>query len=178
MLCYQYRMELNVDSISDKQRQKQHIQETIDYYKRERDEYKAYLKEQKMKENKEEVIGCWDVLKKLSCTLQCGGKSCSIKETEQKSGSTTPSTPSSLESVGFVHEEPKLVNHPPVDHTPEGQKPITTAPKRRKRSQKKTVGCVGATQEDNPEPSVPAVKKVRKISKKKQQLAESMDHTV
>lgn len=123
--------------------------DVIDYNRPDRKE------QLKARDNEEDVSGCWDVLKKLSCTLQCGGKSCSIKETEQQSGSTTPSLSPSLESVSFDIVEPK---------------PITTAPKRRKQSHKKSIDPDGTQ-----EPSVPAVKKVRKISKKKQQPPEPMD---
>ena len=39
--------------------------------------------------------GCFGLLKKLSCTLQCGGTSCSIKETEPiDSGSSVTLSPS------------------------------------------------------------------------------------
>ena len=39
--------------------------------------------------------GCLGLLKKLSCSLQCGGNSCSIKETESTSPSDTVSSSSS-----------------------------------------------------------------------------------
>lgn len=35
--------------------------------------------------------GCLGILKKMSCTLQCGGTSCTVKETEQHNPSDTSS---------------------------------------------------------------------------------------
>ncbi len=52
--------------------------------------------------------GCLAILKKLSCTLQCGGTTCSVKETEHNSLSpsptsslASPSSSSSYESLAL-----------------------------------------------------------------------------
>jgi len=55
------------------------------------------------REREEEDPGCLALLKKISCSLQCGGTTCSIKETEQVSASSLSA--SSCESLTSV--EPK-----------------------------------------------------------------------
>ena len=38
-------------------------------------------------------VGCFDLLRKLSCSVQCGGKTLSVKETEPYSSSSEASIP-------------------------------------------------------------------------------------
>jgi hypothetical protein len=79
--------------------------------------------------------GCLALLKKLTCSLQCGGSTCSMKETETGSSKSPTPSISSLESD------------------------LVSPPKRRKRPAKKQA-------EDPLGP--PAVKKVRRSTKKKE----------
>lgn len=100
----------------------------------------------------DEDLGCLALLKKLTCSLQCGGSTCSIKETEQASDSSKSPTPSmssasSLESMPLDQATPQ----PAV------------ASKRRKRQAKKQTDSDNVTEES----SVPVVKKARRSSKKK-----------
>lgn len=164
MLFYQYRMEQDSDNISFQERERLK-QEFRNRCKQDEAEYKAYLENKKTKarskkrdyDSDEEVPGCWQILKKLSCTLQCGGTSCSIKETEQQSDSTSPPSVSpSLESINFEQVDPQ---------------PMPSAPKSRKKPQKKKMEAANG-QDVNTESSAPAVKKVRKTSKKKQSTAD------
>lgn len=95
------------------------------------------VKAQKSSPNEAEQPGCLALLKKISCSLQCGTTSCSIKETEQVS-SSSPSA-SSCESVASV--EPKratarkrrVLSKPPLPV--DGVPPV----KRVKRAPKKTL---------------------------------------
>lgn len=93
-------------------------------------------------------FGCLALLRKLTCSLQCGGTTCSIKETENMSGSSQSPTPS-VSSFESVQLEPMAVEAAPVCV------PVKQA---RKRPAKKL-----SKQEDS------AVKKIRRPSKKKQQ---------
>jgi len=86
--------------------------------------------------------GCLGVLKKLTCSLQCGGTSCSIKETEQLS--TSSPSASSCESLSPPVKMSRK-RRPPKSTTPheggEGVAPV----KRVRRSPKKSVPDVKVT---------------------------------
>jgi len=100
----------------------------------------------------EDNVGCLSILKKLSCSLQCGGTSCSIKETEHTSGSSGSTTPVASEASSFGT----------IDVEQEQPKPIP-APKVRKRSSRKKSDVVNALESTEP----PVVKRARRPSKKK-----------
>ena len=129
------------------------------------DKHRSNKRKEKNDSGSDEDVGCMAMLKKISCTLNCGGSTCSIKETEHTSGSTTPSvSPSvSVESI-YINKEQmpdsvSLANVQPM--------PIPTpAPKSRKRPVKKQMEAnQSPTEQDS---TAPAVKKVRRSSKKKQ----------
>jgi hypothetical protein len=129
------------------------------------------LKKHKTKaaSDSDEDVGCMALLKKISCTLQCGGSTCSIKETEHTSGSNTPSvSPTvSMESLPVIkaQQSPELVSM-----TQENLEQIpgpTPVQKKRKRSTKKQE--VVQKPNDEGDPPAPVVKKVRRTSRKKQE---------
>jgi hypothetical protein len=98
-----------------------------------------------LNQNGEDTPGCLGLLKKISCTLHCGGSTCSIKETEQLS--TSPSVEScesceSLQKQSKVKARPrkrKLSSKSPsvVSENPETIQDIATPKKRVRRSPKK-----------------------------------------
>lgn len=147
------------------QQLRQHIEEQ---YKQELAEYKKMIQQQQhtCKHNHEvdENLGCLALLRKLTCSLQCGGTSCSIKETEQTSRSTTPSV-SSLGSIDLEQHDPMQRSPSEPPSQVEQQPPL--ASKSRKRPQKKKSN-VSVPQEVTMDPPAPAVKKARRPSKKKQ----------
>ena len=101
-------------------------------------------------------FGCLGVLKKISCTLQCAGKTCSIKET------SPPSLSSSVESVSSESETP-TINQP--------QQQLKTASKKRAASNSNNTGKdsrvdLGSQQPSNSQASSNA-KKARRSSPKK-----------
>lgn len=88
----------------------------------------------------QEEPGCLALLKKISCSLQCGGTSCSIRETEQISPSSL--SDSSSESLASVEPTKAAVrkrrssSKPPVTSMAmEGLAPV----KRARRTAKKPV---------------------------------------
>jgi len=151
MPLIQFTMEHDLDNKS-RQELRREIEQEL---KQEMAKYKKYKQDETHKKNDLDdyaKLGCLALLRKLTCSLQCGGTSCSVKETEQQSGSTSPSVSasSSLESVAV--EQPSAV-------------------KSRKRPQKKK-----QVQDTNADPTAPVVKKARRPSKKKQQASETIDH--
>lgn len=98
----------------------------------------------KLDHSDEETPGCLGLLKKISCTLQCGGSTCSIKETEQLS-SSSPSV-SSCESEKKP-DKPKprprkrKVSKPPLEPQQSVQDSVVVpAPQKRvRRTSKKNV---------------------------------------
>jgi len=102
----------------------------------------------------EDNPGCLGLLKKISCTLHCGGSSCSIKETEQMtsaSSSSSPSEASSCESLNNTKKtkartrKRRIDGKPPIivasecDTTPEGTHAPPKKRIRRRSSTKKNV---------------------------------------
>jgi hypothetical protein len=92
----------------------------------------------------EDNPGCLALLKKISCSLQCGGTSCSIKETEPVSASSpSASSCESLTSIAMVE-------------------PIKVSPRKRRASSKPVVPIEGMTASEGVVP----VKKARRTPKK------------
>lgn len=125
----------------------------------------------------DEDHGCFALLKRLTCSLQCGGSTCSIKETEHTSGSSKSPTPSmsSLESMQ-LDPQPLVGSSTSIAVAP-APAPAVAAPatpptKVRKRPAKKHSN---ATTVDSTVP--PAVKKVKRTYNKKKKQEQQQPHS-
>lgn len=101
-----------------------------------------HKKSNQLDQSDEDNPGCLGLLKKISCTLQCGGSTCSIKETENISSSPTESSCESVKPPEKPKARPrkrKVVEKPPPS-TIESQESEVTPPKKRvRRTSKKNV---------------------------------------
>lgn len=97
-----------------------------------------------LNQSDEDTPGCLGLLKKISCTLHCGGSTCSIKETEQLSSSPSAESYESCESLKPPKAKPrprkrKITSKPPSvsSENPDAVQDIAIPKKRVRRSPKK-----------------------------------------
>jgi len=105
------------------------------------------------REREEEDPGCLALLKKISCSLQCGGTTCSIKETEQVSASSLSA--SSCESLTSVEPKKPSARKRRASSKPPQAKDDVGPAKRVRRACKKSLPETRSLSEDKRDADVP-----------------------
>ena len=100
--------------------------------------HKRRRKQDPVNDEDASTVGCLSFLKKISCTLSCGGTTCSIKETEPlSSSSSTGSSPTTTGSSAATPPSPLRPEAVSAVQTP--QKKSTKRAAGAKRAPKKRV---------------------------------------
>lgn len=100
--------------------------------------HKRRRKQDPVNDEDASTVGCLSFLKKISCTLSCGGTTCSIKETEPlSSSSSTGSSPTTTGSSAATPPSPLRPEAVSAAQTP--QKKSTKRAAGAKRAPKKRV---------------------------------------